>query len=94
LITISAIRIRGGTGITIVEVRMIGVARIAGIDRIPVVDRTAGPVMVARAMVDLEMIDLVMVVPVIRMAGLAGPALRLPEMDRSPARVNTKRGVV
>ena len=108
MITISAIRIRGGTGITIVA-GTIGAARMVGIDRIRVVDLGAGPVMVDLAMVDLvmdvremiglvmvgrAMVGLVMVGLVIRMGVLAGPALRLLEMDQSRARVNTRRGVV
>jgi hypothetical protein len=84
LITISAIRIRDGTGITIVEARMVGIDH-----RIRVVGPAAGPAMVVPVMIDPAMGGLV-----IQMGGPVVPLHLVLRMDQSRARVSTKRGAV
>ena len=85
MITISAIRIRDGTGITIVEARMVGIDR-----RI----RVVGPALVVPAMVVPVMIDPAMGGLVIQMGGPVVPLHLVLRMDQSRARVSTKRGAV
>jgi hypothetical protein len=89
LITISAIRIRDGTGITIVEARMVGIDH-----RIRAVGPVAGPAMVVPAMVVPVMIDPAMGGLVIQMGGPVVPLHLVLRMDQSRARVSTKRGAV